>query len=467
MPRSAIFTLTVDPVTQGNLVAKYETRDGSAKAGVDYLTTAGTVIFEAGDTQKKVSVPVFFQSKGGDFYLDVGWVDPSGKTVNRSTGMACIEYDFGPGNEGVYGDDGYGSLGDGGGGDGSDGIPSTPGGLSYLSVSDGTLVGETTARFVLSISPVPKAPVNVSYGTQDGTAAAGTDYAQRSGTVLFDVGEPANVIDVPILVPGSTKEFYLNTNWSLPSATKVLARGQGKMIIPYVEPSVPPHIYMTSALDWIYTANITIPLPAGDPGDLLIVTLAHAFSGGEYTPPAGWIMQHQYIGRECLAVAYKIRAANEPNPTFTRASYTYGIWFAYNVYARNRALPSVLDASNHQSITTAQASYIVAGITTSKAPTFLMMITCARLYDTTLITNNIGPDSSTVPKMAFSSKIVDQQFNDNQWDQMGGAYNTGQPLIYRAYGGLWTGQGPTGQVAYPSPGGNTQSTSFLLAFKTP
>lgn len=466
MPKVATFTLSVSPVAGMSLVANYATRDGSAQAGVDYEATSGTVIFEEGETEKQVVVPIFFDTKGGDFYLDTSWADPSDKTVNRATGMACIKYEFGPGNAPNMGD-GYDNQDDGPGGDGSDGTPVFPNSIRYLSIADGSLFGgKNTARFVVTISPAPTEPMSMDYNTRNGTGVGGTDYATSNGSIVFAPGTPFNVIDVPILVPDSGKDFNVDVRWTAPSRTKIVSRPSGKMIIPYVPPPVVPILDMLSTLDWITTTNVTVRLPPeGKPGSLLVVTFSHAFASGQYTPPPGWTMQHQYIGREHLAVAFKVRGVNEPDPVFTRSGYTYGIWFVYEIYGEGgRPVPTILDASNHQSITTAQASYICAGITTSKPGTFLFFITAARLVDTVLITNN-GPDSST--GMQFSNRIQELPFENNRWEQLGGAYNTGNPLIYRAYGGLWMGQGPTGQVAYPSPGGNTPSTSFLLAFKTP
>ncbi len=57
---TAVFTVNLSPAPGAgeSVVAGYQTQDGSAVAGSDYTTTAGTLTFTAGQTQETVSVPI-------------------------------------------------------------------------------------------------------------------------------------------------------------------------------------------------------------------------------------------------------------------------------------------------------------------------------------------------------------------------------------------------------------------------
>jgi hypothetical protein len=470
MVEFAIFTLSVVPTAGEVLIASYATRDGSAKAGVDYVASQGSVTFEIGDAAKTVNVEIIPTTKGGDFYLDVDWIDPLGNTVNRYTGMACLEYEFDPNSGG-------GGGGGGGGGDPGDGAPIPPGSVFFLSVSDGSIPTPGVGRFTISTYPASGSSLAISYETRNATAIAGVDYTPVSGQKIFSPGQVSDTFDVPILIGNSGKSFLADVGWVSAPNLNIVSRKTGILTVPYGPPPEPePEPPGTSRRYYASiaehnTANVTVVLPSGSPGDLLIVTFAGGYAGGNFSPPAGWTMQHQYIEHEHMAVAFKTRGVSEPNPTFTRSAAQNVVVFCYNIQTVGYPVPTQLDDSNHQSITTSQASYICAGITMAVPHNLLVFMTCARQWDNVLETINTGPDSSS--GMVFSPGILSAGpntlgvFTHNQWAQTGGAYNTGIPFNHRCYMGWWGGSGPTGQVAYPCPAGNTRSTSFLLGFRVP
>ena len=53
--------------------------------------------------------------------------------------------------------------------------------------------------FTVSLSRAASASVRVDYATSDGTAAAGSDYTARSGTLTFTAGETSKTVSVPVL----------------------------------------------------------------------------------------------------------------------------------------------------------------------------------------------------------------------------------------------------------------------------
>ena len=53
--------------------------------------------------------------------------------------------------------------------------------------------------FTVSLSRAASGSVRVDYATSDGTAAAGSDYTARSGTLTFTAGETSKTVSVPVL----------------------------------------------------------------------------------------------------------------------------------------------------------------------------------------------------------------------------------------------------------------------------
>ena len=71
-----------------------------------------------------------------------------------------------------------------------------------LSVADVTVVEGTSgvqdAAVTVTLSEPLKKPVTVSYGTSNGSATAGSDYAAASGQLTFAKGETAKTVLVPV-----------------------------------------------------------------------------------------------------------------------------------------------------------------------------------------------------------------------------------------------------------------------------
>jgi sugar lactone lactonase YvrE len=85
----------------------------------------------------------------------------------------------------------------------------------------------TQASFVVTLDSASTSQISVNYATADGTAVAGTDYTQTSGTLVFPAGVTSENVNVPITTTstgGPTKTLTLNLS-SPVNAT--IARGQG------------------------------------------------------------------------------------------------------------------------------------------------------------------------------------------------------------------------------------------------
>lgn len=86
---SATFTLTLESPAAVDLVVSYATVDGTARAGDDYVPTAGSLAFAAGETVGAVTVPVLpdAQADGDAFFYMV----LSGPSVAATSATALIE----------------------------------------------------------------------------------------------------------------------------------------------------------------------------------------------------------------------------------------------------------------------------------------------------------------------------------------------------------------------------------------
>ena len=83
----------------------------------------------------------------------------------------------------------------------SNAVAATIHGPVGISVADTTVTEGANAQldFVVSLSRAAASPVTVDYLTRDGTAIAGQDFTDTSGTVTFAAGETSKTIAVPVL----------------------------------------------------------------------------------------------------------------------------------------------------------------------------------------------------------------------------------------------------------------------------
>ena len=111
------------------------------------------------------------------------------------------------------------------------GLASDSTGDSYVTQRDTAEVTRfapaAQANFTVQLDAASTSQVSVAYTTANGTATAGTDYVQTSGTQVFPPGVTSETINVPILTVatgGPTKTFTMNLSNPV-NAT--ITRGQG------------------------------------------------------------------------------------------------------------------------------------------------------------------------------------------------------------------------------------------------
>jgi hypothetical protein len=168
-------TVTVERVggVGGAVSVDYATSDGTATAGSDYAAASGTLNWAAGDgADKTFTVPVTWDGRGeGPESINLALTNPGGGS------------DIGPNSVAVL------SIGD----DGASG----PLVLTSTSYS----VGEADSVATITVTRSGGSlggPVTVDYATSGGSATAGSDYADTSGTLSFGPGEDSKSVTVPV-----------------------------------------------------------------------------------------------------------------------------------------------------------------------------------------------------------------------------------------------------------------------------
>jgi alpha-tubulin suppressor-like RCC1 family protein len=162
--------LTLDGPSGVPVTVAYITEDETATAGADYTATSGTVRFEAGETQKFITVTV----------LDDALDEPNETFLLRLTQIVNGEVG-GNGQAQV-------TLVD------NDPAPTIRFASAELTV--GELAGQAIATVLLS---APSAFfVQVDYSTSNGTATAPADFTAINGTLTFAPGQTEATLTVPI-----------------------------------------------------------------------------------------------------------------------------------------------------------------------------------------------------------------------------------------------------------------------------
>jgi uncharacterized repeat protein (TIGR01451 family) len=166
------FAINLIPPSSQIVSCDYFTSDASAVAGEDYDARRGTVVFQPGETNQFVQVPVREDSisEGGQL-LFLNLTNATNAILLRRVGSGAI-------ND-------------------NDATPTLA--LGDASVTEGPFGEVTSLEFHLRLSFASGQSVTVRYATADGTAQVGRDYTAASGTVVFPPGVTEQSIQVSVL----------------------------------------------------------------------------------------------------------------------------------------------------------------------------------------------------------------------------------------------------------------------------
>ncbi len=173
------------------VTVNYSTADGTAKAGSDYTTAAGTLSFAPGETQKIITVPVIDDSIAeGDETFSASLSNPSAGAALGDPNTTTVT---------INDNDGAGST-----------VQFNP--TAYT----GNETTGSTSTVTLAITATrlgdPNTPITVMYATSNGSALAGSDYQAASGSVTFGPAETQKLITVNILDDGlveNSENFFV------------------------------------------------------------------------------------------------------------------------------------------------------------------------------------------------------------------------------------------------------------------
>ena len=163
------FAVTLSAPSGIEVSVAYATTDGTATAGSDYTTAAGTLVFAPGETSRTIRVAIFDDAvhEADEEIFAVTLSGHSGATLAHSLATGVIRDDDEP---------------------------------PALSVADAAGDEDVGAlEFEVTLSAPSGIEVSVAYATTDGSATAESDYAAAMGTLVFAPGETSRTIRVAIL----------------------------------------------------------------------------------------------------------------------------------------------------------------------------------------------------------------------------------------------------------------------------
>ncbi|HEX8311981.1 MAG TPA: Calx-beta domain-containing protein, partial [Chthoniobacteraceae bacterium] len=188
------FTVRLDAPAEQEITVRYGTQDGTATvADGDYLASAGTLTFAAGEQTKEVTVTVNGDTKNElDENFVVFLTESTGATLAKDRAFGTIAND-----ESVF------SI-----------VSGTNASTNVVEVTEGNPgTGEPATATFKVVRTSGTAAATIDYSTMLGTgvgAAGANDFTAKSGTLSFAAGETAKTITVPItrdLIKEGTENF--------------------------------------------------------------------------------------------------------------------------------------------------------------------------------------------------------------------------------------------------------------------
>ncbi|MGK7925832.1 MAG: Calx-beta domain-containing protein, partial [Spirulina sp.] len=256
---TASFTVSLSAASGKAISVDYATANNTAIAGSDYTNTSGTLNFAAGETSKSVTVNISEDTldEANETFL-VNLTNPSNATIADTQGQGTI-------ND-------------------NDATPT-------LSINDVTVNENAgTASFTVSLSAASGQAISVDYATANGTATAGSDYTNTSGTLNFAAGETSKNVTVNIsedTLDEANETFLVNlTNPT--NATIADTQGMGTINDNDATPTL--SINDVTVNENAGTASFTVSLSAAS-GKAISVDYATAnntaIAGSDYTSTSG------------------------------------------------------------------------------------------------------------------------------------------------------------------------------------
>jgi hypothetical protein len=168
----AAFTVTLDTSPAATVSVGYTTVNGTARGGLDFEATTGTVTFEAGGAlSQTVTVPILGDTLDEpDEAFTLRLRQANGVAITAADAVVTIPDD-----------------------DEAPGVS-----IDDVSVTEGS-TGTRNAVLTVTLSAPSALAVTVAWQTADGTATAGADYVATAGEVVFNPGQTSRTVRIPVV----------------------------------------------------------------------------------------------------------------------------------------------------------------------------------------------------------------------------------------------------------------------------
>lgn len=223
---SITFTVSLSSTATSDVTVNFSTANGSALAGSDYTSKAGSVIIGAGTSSATVVVDLLNDSvfePNENFFVNLSGATSNGAnlTLTDASGTGVITND-------------------------------DPAPLPTVSVADASQIeGSGTMNFVVSLSQAYSAPITISYTTADigGGASTPGDYSAKAGTVTIAAGDTSATVSVTLTNdtnPEGTETFGFNISGATDGTSNaVITDGAAVGTIFDDDPTGPPPLNVT------------------------------------------------------------------------------------------------------------------------------------------------------------------------------------------------------------------------------
>ncbi len=166
---NATFTVTMSQSSPRPVTVNFATANGTAAAGSDFTAVSGVLTFAPGDTTKSITLPVIADGaiEANETFTMV-LSSPTQASVGDGQGVCTIT---------------------------NDDVPSFM--ISDVTVVEGN-AGTANATFIVSLTGASSLTTSVTYATANGTALAGSDFLETTGTLVFIPGETSKSVSVSV-----------------------------------------------------------------------------------------------------------------------------------------------------------------------------------------------------------------------------------------------------------------------------
>lgn len=176
--------------SQGTVSVEYKSSDIEARAGEDYVSISGTLVFADGQTLQTITVPIIDDTlHEEDESLQLSLSNPVGGILASpyATKIVIADNDQPP-------------------------VPQ-PGQLQFRQTSYNANETDGAVNIEVIRTNGSDGNISVAYNSSNGTAISGADYTPVSGSLEFAQGETSKTISIALIddsIDEATENFYLN-----------------------------------------------------------------------------------------------------------------------------------------------------------------------------------------------------------------------------------------------------------------